>query len=153
MRVALRRARSPKRVHPEVDGHDGGVRVVVMIAAGGVFAVAAVHGGRAATGSITWRGFQTPSHNIVCNGARSRIDCVVFSLSQTCQQTWSLRVDGVARHRCLFANICTEVPVLGYGATVRSGLGMRCASRRRGLTCSNRRHHGFFLSRTSQRIF
>jgi hypothetical protein len=115
--------------------------------------VAAIDVGRAATPSTTWRGFQTPSHNIVCNGARSRIDCVVLSLSHTCQQTWTLRADGVARHRCLVANIGTDVPVLRYGATVRSGSGMACTSRRRGLTCSNRRHHGFFLSRQSQRIF
>jgi hypothetical protein len=56
-------------------------------------------------------------------------------------------------HRCLFANIGTEVPVLPYGATVRSRTGMTCTSRRVGLTCRNARGHGFFLSRRSQRIF
>jgi hypothetical protein len=99
-----------------------------------------------------WSGFQTPSRNIVCNGSSSEIDCVVFSASPTCQKTWSLRRVGRASLHCYYANIGTEVPVLGYGRAV-SRSGMRCISRRSGLTCTNTAGHGFFVSRESQRMF
>ena len=105
-----------------------------------------------ATASVARYGFATPSRNIVCNGSPGRLDCVVFSVSKTCQKTWSLKPKGTSTLRCLYANIGTEVPVLAYGRSL-SRSGMRCVSRRRGLTCSNRDHHGFFLSRESQRRF
>lgn len=45
-----------------------------------------------------------------------------------------------------------SAPVLGYGrAWVRNGF--RCVSRRSGLTCTNRRSNGFFLSRERWRVF
>ncbi|MFL5963092.1 MAG: DUF6636 domain-containing protein [Gaiellaceae bacterium] len=99
-----------------------------------------------------WSGFQTPSRNIVCNGSSSQLDCVVFSASPTCQRTWSLRRIGRASLHCYYANIGTDVPVLGYGRAV-SRFGVRCVSRRSGLTCTNTAGHGFFLSRDSQRMF
>jgi hypothetical protein len=99
-----------------------------------------------------WSGFQTPSRNIVCNGSAARVDCVVFSASRTCQKTWSVARVGRASLRCLYANIGTDVPVLAYGRSVtRSGI--RCTSKRSGLTCTNPDGHGFFLSRESQRRF
>jgi Family of unknown function (DUF6636) len=99
-----------------------------------------------------WSGFQTPSRNIVCNHSGSQVDCVVFSASPTCQKTWSLKRSGPASFRCLYANIGTEVPVLGYGRSwTRSGI--RCVSRRSGLTCTNAAGHGFALSRALQRRF
>jgi hypothetical protein len=100
----------------------------------------------------SWSGSQTPSGNIVCNGSGSEIDCVVFSASPTCQRTWPLRRVGRASLHCYYANIGTEVPVLSYGHAV-SRSGMRCVSRRSGLTCINTAGHGFFLSRESQRMF
>lgn len=42
--------------------------------------------------------------------------------------------------------------VLAYGSVFRRG-GISCTSRAVGLTCSNRRGHGFFLSRQAWRIF
>src|SRR5207244_11878238 len=42
--------------------------------------------------------------------------------------------------------------VLRYGKTWHGG-GITCASRRAGLTCTNRRGHGFFLSRGHWRAF
>ena len=105
-----------------------------------------------ASASADWSGFATPTRNIVCNGSGLRLDCVVFSASRTCQKTWTLRTRGRAARHCYFANIGTDVPVLRYGRSIaRSGI--RCLSRRRGLTCANRDHHGFFLSRGSQRIY
>ena len=102
--------------------------------------------------SAGWAGFATPSRNIVCNGSDSRIDCVVFSASRTCQKTWTLKAFGRASVHCYYANIGTEVPVLRYERSVMRS-GMRCLSSRRGLTCTNNAHHGFFLSRRAQRIF
>jgi hypothetical protein len=116
--------------------------VIIFIAAASPVALAS--GG--------WLGFQTPSRNIVCNGSGSEIDCVVFSASPTCQKTWSVRRDGRASLHCLYANIGTDVPVLRYGRAV-SRFGVRCVSRRSGLTCTNAAGHGFSLSRASQRTF
>jgi hypothetical protein len=99
-----------------------------------------------------WSGFQTPSGNIVCNRTSTQIDCVVFSASPRCQKTWSLMRSGRAAFRCNSANIGTDVHVLGYGRSwTRSGI--RCVSRRAGLTCTNTAGHGFVLSRALQRVF
>src|SRR2546423_1422641 len=76
-----------------------------------------------APASAGWSGFKTPSRNIVCNGDGSRIDCVVFSASPTCQKTWSLKPHGRSFFHCYYANIGTDVPVLPYGRSVtRSGM-------------------------------
>jgi hypothetical protein len=103
-------------------------------------------------------GFQTPSHNIVCeadqnpNGSHE-LHCVLFSASGIRgQKTWSMKPTGRANVRNVVANIATEVPVLRYGRTWR-WRGIACTSRRAGLTCRNRSGHGFFLSRARQRIF
>jgi hypothetical protein len=42
--------------------------------------------------------------------------------------------------------------VLRYGQRWQGGA-FSCMSRRTGLTCRNRSRHGFFLSRTSWRVF
>ena len=103
-------------------------------------------------------GFQTPSHNIACEadqnlGGKRVLHCVLFSASGTRgQKTWSMRLTGRATVRYVIANIATEVPVLRYGRRWRWH-GIVCASRRNGLTCSNRSGHGWFLSRERQRIF
>jgi hypothetical protein len=120
----------------------------------GLLAVAALWAqvATSAHASGGWTGFATPSRNIVCNGYPSKLYCVVFSASPTCQKTWMLKPTGRPAVHCLFANIGTEVPVLRYGRSV-SRSGIRCLSTRRGLTCTNTAHHGFFLSRERQRTF
>ena len=102
--------------------------------------------------ALVWFGFRTPSGNIVCNGGAASVACVVFSASPTCQKTWSLRSTGRATFRCVYANIGTDVSALAYGRSISRG-GIRCVSRRTGLTCTNRSRHGFFLSRGLQRTF
>jgi hypothetical protein len=103
-------------------------------------------------------GFQMPSRNIVCEAdvtsAGTRVlHCVVFSESgRRGQKTWSMRPTGRASVRFVVANIATEVPALRYGRHWRWH-GIRCASARAGLTCTNLSGHGWFLSRTRQRIF
>jgi uncharacterized protein DUF6636 len=88
----------------------------------------------------------------VCNSDASGTSCVVFSVSPTCQKTWTVKRTGRASFHCYYSNIGTEVPVLAYGRSV-SRFGVRCMSRRVGLTCTNTSRHGFFLSRESQRRF
>jgi hypothetical protein len=102
--------------------------------------------------AAVWFGFRTPSGNIVCNGGAASVACVVFSASPTCQKTWSLRATGRASFHCLYANIGTDVSTLAYGRSLGRA-GIRCVSRRAGLTCKNRALHGFFLSRGLQRTF
>src|SRR3954469_7614082 len=78
--------------------------------------------GAAPTADVHWWGFQTPSHNIVCNsqpsasGATIGVVCVVFSASPSWgQKGWSLRPAGRPTVRTARANIGVEVSVLGYG--------------------------------------
>jgi hypothetical protein len=102
-------------------------------------------------------GFATPSRNIVCEadhaGQEGKLSCVVFSASdRRGQKTWSMLATGRAGVRFVQANIATEVPALRYGRTWRWP-GFTCTSRRAGLTCRNRSGHGFFLSRSRQRLF
>jgi uncharacterized protein DUF6636 len=50
-----------------------------------------------------------------------------------------------------FAYVNTK-HVLAYGETLHGG-GIRCTSRRAGLTCRNVQGHGFFMSRERWRVF
>jgi hypothetical protein len=50
------------------------------------------------------------------------------------------------------SNVATDLPILRYGRTW-TWHGIRCTSRRTGLTCTNQAGHGFVLSRQSQRVF
>jgi hypothetical protein len=125
-----------------------------LLAAGGAALVFA--GAADAAGMES--GFQTPSHNIACEADTTAagnhvLHCVVFSASGSRgQKTWSMGVTGRTRIAFVMANIATEVPVLRYGRTWR-WRGVECTSRRMGLTCRNRSGHGWFLSRSRQRIF
>lgn len=92
--------------------------------------------------AVSWWGFQTPSHNIVCNSGTpgmQRLDCAVFSASdpRKGQKTWTLNPTGRPRARYVAGNIGTDVAVLGYGRVWRRGT-LSCVSRITGLTCQNR---------------
>jgi len=106
------------------------------------------------TPSVSWWGFQTPSHNIACNSDGASLRCVVFSASGTggSQATWIIRAQGRPTFATVMGNIGTEVPSLAYGRHwMRSGI--TCDSEEDGLTCRNGAGHGFFLSREAQRVF
>ena len=120
--------------------------------------------------------FKTPSGNIVCYHSPGPKDMPQWFLGcgiksglkpapprRTCQE------GGYAGDRVeLFATGRVRVPscagdpgamvglpvarVLGYGKTW-SGGGLRCTSAFKGLTCSNKSGHGFFLSRAHWRKF
>jgi hypothetical protein len=101
--------------------------------------------------------FTTPSRNIICGTGpqafRGGVSCTVLSeAGARGQKIWAMRRRGRVRVFFSMSNAPVEVRVLRYGRTYR-GFGIRCASRKRGLTCRNRSRHGFFLSRDRQRVF
>lgn len=102
-------------------------------------------------------GFKVPSGNMVCNGGPYRgghvLACTIFSeASARGQKLWSMRPSGRVSVGFLKSNAATDFPTLRYGRSW-SWLGIRCTSRRSGLTCTNQSRHGFVLSRQSQRVF
>ena len=61
--------------------------------------------------------------------------------------------DQVGQRICVSNSVASDQwEVLGYGA-VWEQLGFTCRSERTGLTCFNAKHHGFTLSRSSQKLF
>jgi hypothetical protein len=108
---------------------------------------------------IVETGFWMPSNNIVCNAGRvpgdgRGIDCTVLSArSSRGQKVWFTGERGRASVGFVVGDPQTEgLATLRYGRTWRWH-GIRCTSRRAGLTCTNRNGHGFFLSRERQRLF
>lgn len=121
------------------------------------FASAGVALAKVPTPSSVQKGFLTPSGNIVCNAGpyrgRPLIACTVFSEANSRgQKVWAMHPEGRAMVGFVVGNAASDMPKLAYGRTW-SWRGIRCTSRRRGLTCTNRPRRGFFLSRQSQRVF
>jgi hypothetical protein len=114
--------------------------------------------------------FVTPSHKIICawntGDAQSRpsLRCDVgFRLDprpprpKWCDLDWAygLSMSSVGRASPICAGDSVFhgwKPVLAYGETWRKR-GFTCRSRSVGLTCTNTRGHGFFLSRERWRLF
>jgi hypothetical protein len=112
--------------------------------------------------------FLTPSGNIGCMAFSGYLRCDIN------HKSWQAPVGGLSRcpmgSRGLSLKMsgrgrpfwpCTSdtvleplgsEPVLAYGWTWHWGA-FTCTSRVTGLTCGNRAHHGFFLSRQAYRIF
>lgn len=110
------------------------------------------------------RAFHTPSGNIGCEAFAKYLRCDIG------QKAW--RGKGLPRSSCRldfgdsFTMTATSRPywschgdtalhmgrALPYGSTWHAGA-FTCNSRVNGLTCTNRAHHGFFLSRQSYRRF
>jgi hypothetical protein len=127
--------------------------IVVVVA----LAAAGVANGAVPTPEPVQTGFNVPSGNIVCNGGPYRgghvLACTVFSEgSARGQKIWSMRPTGRVSVGFLKSSAATDFPTLSYGRSW-PWLGIRCTSRRSGLTCTNQSGHGFFLSRQSQRVF
>lgn len=129
----------------------------------------------AAARKVTITYFKTPSHNIVCMyaaglaGTQPGIDCAIKSgLKPRPPKTKCREGDPtdlfvfIARTGRAHEPSCAGDPgplvgektarVLRYGHTFRRG-GLRCKSEVKGLTCRNKSHHGFFLSRDHSRRF
>jgi hypothetical protein len=127
-----------------------------------------------------WPGFghfKSPSRNIVCvyntRGAPAAIECGIrtglkpmppytaecrrLGLDHNADRIGLTAGGGRPRPRSCSGDAgpfvgAEAAPVLGYGKTW-SGRGLSCRSALSGMTCRNRRGHGFFLSRTRWRTF
>jgi hypothetical protein len=111
--------------------------------------------------------FHTPSKNIDClyspktssRGAFLRCDIrsgLKPRPKRSCELDWTgvvLTATGRGRPNCASDTVADpRSRVLAYGKVWRGG-GVVCRSRIDGLRCTNRRGHGFFLSRQSYRVF
>jgi hypothetical protein len=108
--------------------------------------------------------FHLPSKNIGCVYDGSSLRCDVNQLSnprpprpKSCDLDWgnafNLRATGHASRLCVGDTaVDPRSPTLAYGRTWSRG-GFTCKASTAGLRCTNRSGHGFFLSRSSQRLF
>jgi hypothetical protein len=99
--------------------------------------------------------FKTPSDNIVCQTSRGALQCSVLSDRRGPNlPVYFLRRRGKPYVQTVTGDPAFTVPVLGYGRSKRLlGGVVRCTSRKAGLTCRNRRGHGYFLSRGRKTLF
>jgi hypothetical protein len=119
--------------------------------------------------------FKTPSHNIVCMFAGGLADTKPFVVcaiksglkppppktrcreGDPTNQFVDLEQTGKATEPSCAGDPGplvgeNQARVLGYGHTFERK-GLRCTSATNGLTCRNKSHHGFFLSRAHSRRF
>jgi hypothetical protein len=114
--------------------------------------------------------FETPSENIQCTvgedfNVLSDITCTIIERSgspalprpEGCNLDWghtfSMRERGPAEIQCVHTDRNKGgFDRAEYGVTGEFG-GFTCQSSRKGLKCSNRDGHGFFLSRARQSVF
>ena len=132
--------------------------------AASVVGLVVLTGSASASSSSGLKGFQTPTRNIVCGGyAGSQpafLRCDISSglkpkppRPKGCEfdfgGTLTLSAKGRARIGCVSDVVLpnpAKARVLAYGKTWRYGP-FKCRSARTGLTCRNRKGHGFVLSR------
>jgi hypothetical protein len=128
--------------------------------------VAAVAVGTASARTTTLISFRTPSANIYClynsadSGSPAFLRCDIRSHlhpappAHSCVegvygQSVGMTKTGAARVLCISDTTYNpQARVLAYGTSWARD-GFRCTSRSAGLTCTNQRGHGFFLSRQS----
>ncbi len=112
--------------------------------------------------------FITPSRNIGCFGDNTGVRCDIRTTSAkppkkpaNCRLDWGSAYEVNRRGRghglCVGDTALPDPnkrePVLKYGHTIRLGNGLKCTSKRTGLTCRNAGGHGFKLSKTEIRLF
>lgn len=132
--------------------------------------VLAAIAGRSSPSLADWRveGFVSPSGNITCamsftNDVPDGLSCEIGEMTSRvppppadCDGDWGSRFevspDGDAARSCYSDSIRGDYPTVGYGSTWTSG-GVTCSVEKSGVTCRNKRGHGFFLSRAAQEIF
>jgi Family of unknown function (DUF6636) len=138
-----------------------------LIAAVVLAASAAVAAGPAgASSSVT--SFRTPSKNIYCawehlSGSPQVLRCDVRQLTHQapkpsgCQfdagSSFGMNPTGRAAALCVSDSVYNpHARAIAYGKSRRFG-SFRCSSKTSGLRCTNRSGHGFFLNRTSYKLF
>jgi hypothetical protein len=110
-------------------------------------------------------GFSSPSHNLGCYLDTSQVRCDArshtwqFARPRNCPtETDYGQGLFVTRRSSRGGVVCAGDTALGaklilrYGHSIRRGT-IRCASARAGITCRNARGHGFFIARTTYRLF
>ena len=112
--------------------------------------------------------FITPTRNIGCFGDGTGVRCDIRVTSATppkkpanCRLDWGSAYEvnrrGKGHGLCVGDTALPDPnkrePVLKYGHTIRLGHGLKCTSKRTGLTCRNAGNHGFTLSKTVIRLF
>lgn len=117
--------------------------------------------------------FRTPSGNIHClaydaeaGNGESGVACEIQQITKRtlnvkrpadCDLEWGNRVEvgqrGRAGMSCYGDTLATpDSRVLGYGRSLTLGA-ISCGSSEAGLSCTNGSGHGFFLSKSRQRLF
>ena len=113
--------------------------------------------------------FKTPSDNIYCayydNDGKALVRCDIKSYTPTtpkrpadCDLDWGYAFEIAAGNKRGYiicggdTVISPEAKALPYGS-VWTRKGIECSSETTGITCTNRRGHGFSLSRAEQRVF
>ena len=112
--------------------------------------------------------FITPSRNIGCFGDNTGVRCDIRTTSAkppkrpaNCRLDWGSayevnrrgRGHGLCAGDTALPDPNKREPVLKYGHTIRLGNGLKCTSKRTGLTCRSTSGHGFTLSRTVIKLF
>ena len=130
--------------------------------------------GSAIAGTPGLLGLKTPTGNIQCmiddyglaDGSYPPfLRCDISEMTaprpprpKDCEFDWGsafsiTQEDEVGHRMCVSDSVASDQwEVLDYGA-VWQQLGFTCRSERTGLTCFNAKHHGFTLSRSSQKLF
>jgi hypothetical protein len=113
--------------------------------------------------------FKTPSGNIHCgyfdNDGNATVRCDIESYTPTtrkrpadCDLDWGFAFEIGARAKrgiilCAGDTVISQQAVtLAYGSSWKRK-GITCSIEETGVTCTNRRGRGFFLSRAEQRVF
>jgi hypothetical protein len=159
--VFVQNGRTP--FHVSLSGGEFVVRTLVI--AGLVLALSVVAGSPAAASRAPAQlaSFHTPSGNIGCVAYSGFLRCDIGQFSwprparpKSCPlaygDSFTMRGHGRPLWTCHGDTALHQGHALAYGRTWRHGA-FTCVSRITGLTCSNRSHHGFFLSRQSYRTF
>ena len=113
--------------------------------------------------------FKTPSDNIHCgyddNDGKAYVRCDIRSYTPTtrkrpgdCEQDWGFAFAIGAKDKrgsilCAGDTVINpQAEALAYGTSWKRK-GIACEIAETGVTCANRRGHGFFVSRGEQRVF
>lgn len=105
-----------------------------------------------------FRFFSTPSGRIVCGYGGGGVDCTNFERGETTagelgQRLWRVNRTGRGKTVVVNANAPSEAPRARYGVIYTYRTITCVVHRKTGITCRNRRKHGFTVSVERQRIF
>lgn len=108
-------------------------------------------------------GFKTPSGNIACEVYDDILRCdLQENMAKTpkapvnCELDWgnmfTLSLQGKGKRLCAGDTVFGHQKTLAYGKTWKNK-GFVCVSAATGLTCKNRKNHGWTLNKRAQKLF